>query len=69
MTISDRVLAYLKEQPGSAVDIGEALNLKKRELLGYNWGRWSFAKAEDDGVIEWKDGKWHLKEAEACQHG
>jgi len=64
MTISERVLAYLKEQPGSAVDIGEALELTKRELRGYNWGRWDFAKAEDDGIIEWKEEKWHLTETE-----
>lgn len=63
MTISERVLAYLKEQPGSPIEIGEALNLTKR-WHGYFWGGWSFCNAEEKGLIEWKDGKWHLKEAD-----
>lgn len=62
MTISERVLAYLKEQPGTPNEIAEALGLTGRRY-GYVWGRWSFAKAEDEGLIEWKDDKWHLKEA------
>lgn len=65
MTISERVLAYLKEQPGTMAEIGEALGLHKRGWAGYNFGRWSFVMAEDEGIIEWIDGKWHLKEAEA----
>ena len=62
MTITERVLAYLKEQPGTPDEIGEALGLHKRGWAGYNFGRWNFAMAEDEGIIEWKDGKWHLKE-------
>lgn len=68
MTISERVLAYLKEQPGTPKEIGEALNLtlkqSTRPWMGYRWGRWSFKRAEEEGLIEWIDGKWHLKEAE-----
>jgi len=69
MTISDRVIAYLKEQPGNPMEIGKALELTMRsELspwLGYRWGKWSFDKAERGGLIEWIDGKWHLKEVRA----
>ncbi|GAG58494.1 unnamed protein product [marine sediment metagenome] len=65
MTITERVLAYLKEQPGTPDEIGEALGLHKTGWIGYNFGRWNFSMAEDEGgIIEWKDGKWHLKEAE-----
>jgi len=64
MTISDSVLAYLREQPGTPDEIAKALHLKPRKWVGYNWGRWSFSKAEDEGLIEWKDGEWHIKEAE-----
>lgn len=61
MSITERVLAYLKEQPGSPDEIAEALGLTKRGLLGYRWGGWSFSAAESGGLIVWKDGKWHLK--------
>lgn len=67
MTISGAVLVYLKEQPGTAEEIAKAIDLKKRDWRGgngYNWGWWSFSEAEDDGLIEWKEGKWHLKGAE-----
>jgi len=66
MTISDRVLAFLKEQPGSAQEIGEALGLSKRKWgYAYNWGKWRFDEAEAKGLIEYgEDYKWHLKEAE-----
>jgi len=66
MTISERVLAYLKEHSGTAVEIAKALNIKRRHTrMGYTyyWGHWSFARAEKEGIIEWKDGGWHLKEA------
>lgn len=63
MTITERVLAYLEEHPGTPNEIAEALGLTKRRY-GYVWGRWSFGKAEDAGLIEWKEDKWHLKEAE-----
>ncbi len=62
MTITERVLAYLKLQPGTPDEIGEALGLHKTEWIGYNFGRWNFRVAESDGLIERKDGKWHLKE-------
>lgn len=62
MDIAEKVLTYLKEQPGNAVEIGEALSLTK---LGgwssYNWGNWNFEKAKRDGIIEWKNDKWYLK--------
>lgn len=64
MTMTERVLAYLKEQSGSPDEIGEALGLTKRGLAGYNWGGWSFSAAESGGLIEWKNDKWHLKETE-----
>lgn len=64
MTIPERVLAHLKEHPGNALEIAEALNLQKIIPLGYKWGKWDFEKAEDEGLIEWRDDKWHLKEAE-----
>lgn len=67
MTISDRVLAYLKERPGSPTEIAKSLNIKKRHTcMGYTyyWGIWSFARAEKDGLIMWKEGKWHLVETE-----
>ncbi len=67
MTISERVLAYLKEQPGTPNEIAEALGLYKRNLPydSYNWGKWRFGDAEMQGLIEWKDGKWHLAKREA----
>lgn len=64
MTITERVLAYLAEQPGDPVEIAKALNLTKRRY-GYNWGRWSFSDAEEAGLIEYWNYQWHLKEAEA----
>lgn len=68
MTISERVLAYLKERPGTLDEIGKALNLT-RTYSGYKWGKWSFSRAERKGLIAWKGGNWHLvkefKEAEA----
>ena len=64
MTISERVLAYLKEQPGTTNEIGKSLGLKRRGWKGYNWGKWSFYDAEEEGLIEHKEGEWHLKEAE-----
>lgn len=57
MTISERVLAYLKEHPGkTALEIAKALNLKRR-LTGYThyWGNWSFERAEAAGLIEFRD--------------
>jgi len=63
MTITERVLAYLKKQPGDPVEIAKALKLTKRGH-GYNWGKWSFRKAEDEGLIEYWNDQWHLKEAE-----
>jgi len=62
-TISERVLAHLEEHSGTPVEIAKALNISKRNTaLGYtyNWGHWSFARAEKEVIIEWKDGKWHL---------
>lgn len=64
MSITERVLAYLKEQPGSPAEIGEALDLTQYGWRSYRWGKWSFGKAEEKGLIELIDGKWHLKEAE-----
>lgn len=64
MSMTERVLAYLKERPGSEEEIAEALGLTKRGLAGYKWGGWSFGAAESGGLIEWKDAKWYLKEAE-----
>jgi len=66
MSMTERVLAYLKEQPASTDEIGEALGLRKRVLAGYNWRGWSFSAAESGGLIEMREGKWHLKEAEPC---
>ncbi len=63
MSMTERVLAYLKERPGSEDEIAEALGLTKRGLAGYKWRGWSFSVAESGGLIEEKDGKWHLKEA------
>ena len=63
MTISERVIAYLKEQPGSAKEIGDALGLNKRNTRYgpvHYWGGWSFAEAENKGIIEYKNRKWHL---------
>lgn len=66
-TITEGVLAYLKEQPGTWKEIAKALNIKRRHTrMGYTyyWGNWSFARAEKAGLIEFKDhpsgGKWHL---------
>lgn len=66
MTISKRVMLFLKKQPGTPKEIAEALRLTKRDTLydSYRWGRWSFSDAEEKGLIEWKDGQWHLKEVE-----
>ncbi len=68
-TISERVLAYLKEHPATVSEIIKALNIKRRHTrMGYTyyWGHWSFVRAEHEGLIEFKDhpggGKWHLKE-------
>lgn len=66
MTISERVLAYLRTQPGTPNEIGEALGLTGRRD-GYLWGGWIFAKAEKEGLIEWREEKWHLKEAEGVE--
>jgi len=64
MTITERVLAYLKKQSGNPVEIAQALGLTKRRH-GYQWGKWSFADAEDAGLIEYWNHQWHLvKEAE-----
>lgn len=66
-TIWDRVTAYLRERPGTPDEIGEALGLTERHgFYGrprYRWGRWSFKLAEEAGLIEWREGKWHLKGA------
>ena len=68
MTISERVLAYLKEQPGTWKEIAKALNIKRRHTrMGYTyyWGNWSFGRAEKEGLIEAdEDNRWHLKEEE-----
>ena len=61
MTITERVLAYLKDQPGDPVEIAKALGLTKRGH-SYNWGKWSFLKAEQEGLIEYWVYRWHLKE-------
>jgi len=64
-TITERVLAYLKEQPGTWKEIAKALNIKRRHLrMGYTyyWGNWSFLRAEKAGLIECDDDdRWHLK--------
>ncbi len=62
-TISERVLAYLKEQPGTPLEIARALKLKRRKTrMGYTyyWGHWNFGKAETEGLIVWRGDKWHL---------
>jgi len=65
MNITERVLAFLKEQPGTPNEIAEDIGLKSRGELGsYYWGKWRFGDAEMLGLIEWKDEKWHLKEAD-----
>lgn len=65
MTITERVLAFLKEQPGTPNEIAEALGLTKRGWYGgYYWGKWRFGDAEMLGLIEWKDETWHLREIE-----
>ena len=66
MTITERVLAYLKEQPGTPREIAEALNLTRRRggYGNYYWGKWRFGDAEMLGLIEWKNEQWHLKEAD-----
>ena len=67
-TISERVLAYLKEHPSTALEVARGLPAKRRHTrMGYTyyWGNWSFARAEKEGLIEQdEDGRYHLKEAE-----
>ena len=51
-------------------EIGDKLGLKFRLVYGikkYYWGKWGFREAEELGLIEWKDGKWHLKKCPKCQ--
>jgi len=64
-TITQKVLEYLKEKSGNPNEIAKALNLKVRKnihgLNAYYWGDWSFHKAEEEGIIEYKNEQWYLK--------
>ena len=62
-TISERVLEALKEKPMTTIEVARELGLKRRKTIyeSYSWGKWTFGKAESEGLIEWKDGKWQLK--------
>jgi len=68
--IRERVLEALTEKPMTPDEIGEKLRLKFREFYGkkaYYWGKWNFKEAEELGLIEWKDGKWHRKKCPECE--
>jgi len=58
-TISQRVLELLKKEdkPIMPEIIAQRLGLKVRDpfIGSYNWGKWSFLKAEKEGLIKWID--------------
>jgi len=56
-TISERVLEVLKtaDKPLSPKEIAHRLGLRERWPIGFRWGKWSFAKAEKQGLIEWDE--------------
>lgn len=69
-TIRERVLEALNEKPMAPDEIGKKLGLKFRLIRGrklYYWGKWNFMEAEELGLIEWKDGKWHRKKCPECE--
>jgi len=73
-TISEKVIELLERHRGTPLkpkEIGKMLGLKIRKpfpLESYNWGKWSFLKAEREGLIVWveKEGKsgWILRGGE-----
>jgi len=65
-TVTERVLAYLKEHPSTALEVAKNMPAKRRHTrMGYtyHWGNWSFIVAEKEGLIEMDDqGRYHIKE-------
>jgi len=65
--MTKRVLQAIKEEPSLPKEIAIRLGLKPKSYIHrflpeYNWGKWSFYKAEKEGLIELKDEKWHITE-------
>ena len=67
-TVTERVLAYLKEHPSTALEVAKNMPAKRRHTrMGdtYIWGDWSFIRAEKAELIEMDaSGRYHVKEAE-----
>ncbi len=70
-SITDRVLAYLKENPSTALEVARGMPAKRRHLrVGYTyyWGDWSFIRAEKAGIIKLDDsGRYHVVNHSSCQ--
>lgn len=54
-TISERILETLRtaEKPLSPKEIAHRLGLRPRRFIGFHWGKWNFAEAEEKGLIVW----------------